>query len=560
GFWLAERAWEPLLPEVLDSANSEYTLVDDIAFESAGMSEGDCFEPYQMESRGKFVAAFPILKKLRYYIPFKSVSLCISYLKAARKAHLPIAVYGDDGEKFGAWPTTFDRVYTQGWLDSFFQELTKNVDWLETVKLSEYLKLHPPSKRIYLPACAYSEMMEWSIPMFGRKSRDAKRRVPLRGYWRLFLAKYPESARMYAKMLRVSSMLSGGNTLESELAQRELWKGQCNDAYWHGVFGGLYAPLLRKITYEHLIRAQFLYEKEIMKEKIRVSESHISGSKEIVVDSTELEIVVSPLYGGSITEIDFKTKSTNVTDTLSRREERYHKNIKKHHDSSIVPQSKKARSIHDSPRSKKGLEALLVYDRYPKFSFLDHIVPIETKMDSFTNQTYDELANLMNSRYEARIQKSNHSVSVILSSRSSLVNGAEMAISKSIQVGEDQPHLTVNYDLSISPGGSNGSISALFIPEINLGSLADQVFSENYSRAKKVKGHSLQVPYPENEMMVEVVADEVTESWILPIKTVSQSERGFESILQGVSILPRYEIELDSSKRSFSTSIGLAFN
>ena len=172
---------------------------------------------------------------------------------------------------------------------------------------------------------------------------------------------------MYAKMLRVSSMLSGGNTLESDFAQRELWKGQCNDAYWHGVFGGLYAPLLRKITYEHLIRAQFLYEKEIMKEKIRVSESHISGSKEIVVDSTELEVVVSPLYGGSITEIDFKTKSTNVTDTLSRREERYHKNIKKHHDSSIVPQSKKARSIHDSPSSKRAWRRYLSMIATPSF-------------------------------------------------------------------------------------------------------------------------------------------------------------------------------------------------
>ena len=165
GFWTAERAWEPNLPEILDSVCAGHTVIDDVSFESSGLDESGCFEPYLLESRGNFVTVFPILKKLRYYIPFKPVATTIRLLREAAKQNFKIAVYGDDGEKFGAWPNTFDRVYKEGWLESFLRTVAKQ-DWIETVKLSEYLKSNPATKRIYLPASTYSEMMEWSIPLY----------------------------------------------------------------------------------------------------------------------------------------------------------------------------------------------------------------------------------------------------------------------------------------------------------------------------------------------------------------------------------------------------------
>ena len=40
-----------------------------------------------------------------------------------------------------------------------------------------------------------------------------------------------------------------------EIARQELYRGQCNCAYWHGSFGGLYLPHLRNAIYSGLIAA-----------------------------------------------------------------------------------------------------------------------------------------------------------------------------------------------------------------------------------------------------------------------------------------------------------------
>ena len=44
-----------------------------------------------------------------------------------------IAVFGDDGEKFGAWPETKKHVYDDGWLARFFDLLVANQSWIKSV-------------------------------------------------------------------------------------------------------------------------------------------------------------------------------------------------------------------------------------------------------------------------------------------------------------------------------------------------------------------------------------------------------------------------------------------
>ena len=36
----------------------------------------------------------------------------------------------------------------------------------------------------------------------------------------------------------------------------EIYKAQCNDCYWHGMFGGVYLHFLRFSVYTHLINAE----------------------------------------------------------------------------------------------------------------------------------------------------------------------------------------------------------------------------------------------------------------------------------------------------------------
>ena len=123
----------------------------------------------------------------------------------------------DDGEKFGVWPETYHTVYEEGWLERFFTLLEQNSEWLETTTFSEYLTKEPPRGRIYLPTASYMEMGEWALPTRAMKEYDdALAKVKgspdfagLRpfikgGFWRNFLAKYPESNHMHKRMMMVS--------------------------------------------------------------------------------------------------------------------------------------------------------------------------------------------------------------------------------------------------------------------------------------------------------------------------------------------------------------------
>ena len=70
--------------------------------------------------------------------------------------------------------------------------------------------------------------------------------------------------RMVMVSRKVHEALGPAGSKKSAAASRmhdHLYQAQCNDSYWHGVFGGLYLPHLRSAVYEHLIQAEFLADK-----------------------------------------------------------------------------------------------------------------------------------------------------------------------------------------------------------------------------------------------------------------------------------------------------------
>src|SRR5262249_13580505 len=139
---------------------------------------------------------------------------------------------------------------------------------------------------------SYREMTEWALPVpkltaYIRLVHDIEhdprgpefKRFFRGGYWRNFKVKYPETQEMYGRMLQVSRRLQEANSRRSKLdielepnvvtsagateltaridqARTELYRAQCNCAWWHGAFGGLYLPHLRNAVYQHLIAAE----------------------------------------------------------------------------------------------------------------------------------------------------------------------------------------------------------------------------------------------------------------------------------------------------------------
>jgi alpha-amylase/alpha-mannosidase (GH57 family) len=254
GMWLAERVWEPHLPKALREAGVEYVLVDDSHFALAGLDPDALGGYYLTEEQGHTLAVFPISQRLRYLIPFDEVGKTVEYLEA-RRGTVPALTVVDDGEKFGAWPGTYEHVYRDGWLDRFFEALL-STPWVRMTTFSDVLDTIPASDRVYLPTASYREMGEWALPAPAAAALERARRdlgpldggaglaALLRGgFWRGFLVKYPEVADMYWKMLRLSGAITEAQARRPgdpalHAARESLWRGQANDAYWHGVFGG----------------------------------------------------------------------------------------------------------------------------------------------------------------------------------------------------------------------------------------------------------------------------------------------------------------------------------
>jgi hypothetical protein len=564
GLWMAERAWEPNAPELLARARIKYTILDDSIFQLSGVSEEECFHPYLVESRGSSAIIFPLLKKLRYFIPFEQVSKTISYLRKNCDDGETIAVYGDDGEKFGAWPTTYDQVYKRGWLRSFFESLSSNQDWLTTTLLSDYISMNNVHRRIYLPSSSYPELMEWSIPA------NPSYRVMNgpRGFWRLFLSKYPESGQLYSRMLSVSKMIHNfrGNKDVKRQALIELWKAQYNDVYWHGIFGGLYFPKFRYIAYHHLIRAQSFVEAALHDENknwISFGTNRSNGSNfddSIIVNTRFLGLTVKPLLGGSVTNLDFKPVAVNVTDVLGRRYESYHKDIVNLQKKKLRRNKKEITSIHEFLSVKeRGLEDLLVYDRYPKSSFLDYFLHDKTTIDSFKKQEFVELAKFACHPYRWKAISNNDIISLVLSQKSFLKNSdgeaSRVSLRKSFLINSHKTNLSVDYDLEFEKSQRSSS-EPRFATEINLGSLADMEFERNFGRQPKVLNvRTMEFLYPKIGISLGLDFSDNANVWLLPIKSVSKSESGFESNLQGISVIPNFVLEEKKSKFKVLVSI-----
>jgi len=222
---------------------------------------------------------------------------------------------------------------------------------------------------------------------------------------------------MHKKMLFVSSKV---HSINRETADRKisdeaydrLWAGQCNCAYWHGVFGGLYLNHLRSAIYNHLIEAEKIIDKDTA--DIHKLDFDIDGRDELLLENSKLNLYFDPNDGGSLFELDYKPLSVNLTNVLTRREEAYHKKIrekiKKHTVDVQGPES-----IHDLVLAKEeGLDKYLVYDTYKRNSLIEHFLRDDISAENFSRNRYEELGDFATNVYTGASKKEKNAISVTL--------------------------------------------------------------------------------------------------------------------------------------------------
>lgn len=332
GLWLTERVWEPDLAADLARAGIEYTLLDDRHFLACGLEREELDGVFTTESGGERIRLLAIDERLRYLIPFRPVEEIMDFLADQHRAGRAQLVLGDDGEKFGGWPDTRDWVYG-GWLDAFLDALNAGRGRSELELVTTREAASGPSRGLVYPATgAYREMEEWTLP------RPAARRLarmavtasdgdgsdPLirGGHWKGFLRRYPESNRMHKTALRLSALCRDRG--DPAAARRAIARAQCNDAYWHGVFGGVYLPHLRRAVWRELAAA----ERRLREEEgiaFEILDFDLDGHDEIWIHSARSSVVISPARGGATEILTVFRAGVNYVDILSRRLETYHR-------------------------------------------------------------------------------------------------------------------------------------------------------------------------------------------------------------------------------------------
>jgi alpha-amylase len=551
GLWLTERVWEQSLVATLVKASVEYVVVDDTHFRNVGLPDDQLFGYYLTEDQGKPLAVFPISKRLRYLVPFRDVSETLKLLAEQAQYQGPrLVTLFDDGEKFGGWPETAERVYRQGWLRQFFRQLTARPE-VEFTLLSSFRDEHPALGRIYLDNASYEEMGEWVMtPDRFRQYESLREKVKndprnvtfLRtGYYRNFLVKYPEANRLHKRMIFVSDKIRRSRQSEEKRApaRAELYRGQGNDAYWHGIFGGLYLPHLRQGTYRHILRADNLLGENL---GVRLADFDACGRKEIIFDYRDAFLVINPNAGGSLLEFDAKAREINWLDTITRQAESYHSRLR------IAGRDARIRSpagsIHERALvAAEGVERYLHYDPGPRSSLLDHFYRLETTVQDCYEGQAQQLHDvaLAPRNYELEQHK-------VVLSLSDFLDERPCHLYKEVMMESDRLRITCDIVANFwQPFRYAVEFSLLPVQELQIGDRPVPI--REIGEAKKVAELLLvhesgaQLRFSSRKLPFTV--------WYYPIETVSSSEKGAERIYQGTALVLSWELHKPSGVFEF---------
>lgn len=578
GMWMPERVWEQHLVGSLVEAGVEYTVLDDFHFQRSGLDDDQLFGYYLTEDDGRILKVFPICERLRYLVPFKEPHDTYEYLKAlSQRQPGGVAVFADDGEKFGTWPGTHELVHQNGWLNRFCDMIAANAGWLQTCTFAQTVDATLPLGKVYLPDSSYREMTEWVLPAHQfqsfmsvvQQTKDhpvaGRMRPFLRagGSWRNFRSKYAESDEMYSRMLGLSRRLATmPPTADEELlleARQELYRSQCNCPYWHGAFGGLYLPHLRNAIYRHLITAHDMLDAAEgrigPRVAVEVGDFNLDARQEVRLENEQLIAFVRPALGGHVYELDVRRPRVNVLATLDRRPEPYHDTIRASVRGEQVDDGRA--SITDKVVLKRAnLDQALVYDRHPRKSLVDHFFPADATLADLIACRDLEQGDFATGAYLATVQRGRDSVQLVME-RPGRAGTHLIKLRKSLRLAASGSSLEVAYELSDLPPG----VPLHFGVEMNVAALAGHADDRYYStpdgnrlglldcRLDLPASGGLTLTDEWLDLDVALAWSRPARLWCFPVETVSQSEAGFEGVYQSSAVLPHWTVMADARRR-----------
>jgi len=592
GAWLSERVWEPNYPSFLSDVGLKYILVDDNHLRSCGLTEDDTFYTYITEDEGKTLRIFPINEQLRYLTPWKPTYYSVDYLKkVADEKGDRMALLISDAEKMGGWGSTHQICYVDGaghwdgdntkpFIPTFFEQIVNN-EWIKSITLSEYMNSYPAKGLVYIPTASYDKMEEWVLPTEIRKNfkkvrkelkDDDERQMEYQflkgGFWRNFLVKYPESNNMHKKMLYVREKLiqveERLNKLQdediiskakqkTEEAWEEIYKAQCNDCYWHGLFGGVYLQFLRFSVYTHLINAERMID-ELNSLIFPIQKSYRTfvpldfnkdSKMDILIESDILNVYINPSDGGTIFELDYKPKFYNLLNTLTRWPEAYHES------------------------EKINVEELMV-DRYRRSALRLRFIHDDVSLNQLHTDTYYEFGDFVDGEFKVTKNEKDETSVVIELEREGNIKDTESnerytcTIIKTIMIEKDRllialkgtfneisgkkdmlKRILENLYLAIDiPFFFNGDTNKFKWESANVEFANDkeknllepfQYIGENFKAYDETYDLNFEILISSNTGKIKINK--------FPIIAYAYTDEGYKTIYQGITVVPQFKLD-----------------
>ncbi len=592
GIWLAGQVWEPHLVKPLSDAGARWTALDEGVFQAEGLKGAQLLGYYQTEDQGRTLEVFPIHAEMGRLVPFVAPEQVIDYLRKLATTDGNRLVFAlDDGEKFGVWPNSYQVVHEQGWLDRFFTLLEEHSDWIRCTTVRDYRAQRRPLGRVYLPSWTYPRMQEWALPAeealaFG----EARQLLPERfrkffhgASWRHFLVRYPESNNLHKKMLRVADQVAatsglskppvGGGTDPWEEAQLALWRGQANDSYWHGVFGGLYLTHLRSASYQALLTAERLCDGILHGDRPFLEVERVDfdcdGKPEVLVSRRDLNLYFN-LEGGALFELDHKPTAFNLLDTLARRPEAYHQQIARATTLEAFHREGSIRAIYEVVLTKEaGLERYLYRDWYRRTSFVDHFLHPDSHLASFHDMSYGEQGDFVNQEYQATVERTADGASVTFEREGHVWVGSDfwpVTVKKVFRI-PSEPGKAVTCHYTVTNRRDRG-MSLWFGIEFNANFLSGDATDRRYmwdgqgpredtrlgSRGELGRCRALAIEDTGRGLGYRLNWNRPATVWRFPIETISMSEGGCERVYQSSVMMPHWRLDL-GPQGSFEVTI-----
>lgn len=531
GAWLTERVWDAGVVVPLAECGVRYSTVDDYHFMCAGKSSADLSGYFSTEDGGRRLDLFPISEALRYRLPFSPADEAVRYLESlAGENGSNAAIYFDDIEKFGVWPETYEWVYERGWLTSFIEGVLAS-GLIKPMRFCDYHAQARTRGVIYLPTTSYIEMNEWTLPAaparrYAEMVNDSKQhgnyeadKPFLRGgIWRNFLSRYPEANWMHKRMVHLSSRYHALPTKKQSPEMLEsLYEAQANDAYWHGLFGGLYLPHLRRAVYNALVRLEAMLDRVDARPAAVALDMDMSGYEELFLQNGVLQAVVTGDGTASLCELDAYQLDHNFADTLARREEHYHHKV-------MLNQA----SQH---------EGAGISNPHERVSFKHAITPEDMVFDTYRRTLF--LDRIVGGAGEPRlVHYGAPEMSVKVPAAKFVSELAQGALSKEIQVrentvavsyrliGEGDGHFEV--ELNIAMPSCDGPAGSFRVGGVIAGGFGQ---AHRYDECSEI--------LLQDEVLggaLAISASVAASVHSAPCFSVSQSEGGFEKIMQAVTL------------------------